>query len=374
MFESYTYDHLMKETLAMAPDGIDTRQGSIFFDAVSAAVNKIAKIYTDLDHIFDLFFLTTTEGEYLDLRAAEFGLTRRAATGAKYYFTFDGVEPEQGQRFFHNDSGYYFTLTKNEDGALILEAETTGVSCNDIQDGDIAVPIDTVYGLNSANFGAIYEHGTEQEDDSSLRARVLEKISGYAANGNAQHYKTWCESVDGVGKARIRPLWAGENTVKAILISPLGLPVSDDVVAAVQNYIDPCDKGMTITVDGKVYNYGDGKGNGVANIGAHFTAVSADEYLIAVSFTAEPVAGQTAASIQEAVEEQVKEYLQELATNVGEDETVIIRINAIGATLSGMTGYIVDYSNLKLNGGTSNIVIDDDAAPVLGEVTVDVLS
>lgn len=373
MFEANTYEKLMKDVLAAAPPGIDTRQGSIFFDAVSATVNKIARLYSDLDRVFKLVFIMTAEGEYLGLRAAEFSITRRGATGAKYLFKFTGTEPKKGWRFFHNDSGYYFTLGTNKDGALILEAETEGVACNDIQDGDIAVPVDTVQGMASANFGAVYEYGTEQESDDSLRARVLEKISGYAANGNKQHYKTWCESVEGVGKARIRPLWNGENTVKGILISPLGLPVSDDVVAAVQQYIDPCDEGVTVTVEGKTYNVGDGKGNGVANVGAHFTAVSAEAYTVNLSFTAEPVAGQTAASIRAAVRARVEEYLQELATTTGDGTALVIRINAIGAILSSMTGHIIDYSALTLNGAAQNITINDDAAPVLGEVAVNVV-
>ncbi len=52
MFEDRTYERLMEETLELAPEGIDTRQGSIFFDAVSATVNKIAKLYTDLRRVF----------------------------------------------------------------------------------------------------------------------------------------------------------------------------------------------------------------------------------------------------------------------------------------------------------------------------------
>ena len=51
MFEDRTYEKLMEETLAMAPAGIDTRQGSIFYDAIAAIINKIAKLYTDLDAV-----------------------------------------------------------------------------------------------------------------------------------------------------------------------------------------------------------------------------------------------------------------------------------------------------------------------------------
>ena len=364
----------MKEVLAAAPPGIDTRQGSIFFDAISAVVNKIAKLYSDLDRVFETVFITTATDEYLDLRAMEYGLVRQVATPAKYFFFCTGTRPAVGWRFFHNDSGYYFMLKEANDGTLFLESETAGTQCNYIQSGDIAVPVNTVVRMRSANFGDVYEYGTDTEDDESLRERVIEKVAGSAENGNKQHYKTWCESVSGVGQARIEPLWNGENTVKAVLISPLGLPVSDSVVEAVQQYVDPNGLGMTVEIGGKTYVVGDGLGNGRANIGAHFTAVSAEEVGINVTFDAELVSGKTQQAAIEAASMAISDYLKALVLEATEDETIVVRVSTIGAILAGLTSYFVDYANLTLNGGTANIRISDEDVPVLGEVTVSVVS
>lgn len=374
MFESRTYENLMEEVLSLAPAGLDTRQGSIFFDAVSAAVNKVAKLYTDLDRLFDTVFIMTATGEYLDLRATEFGITRLPATPAKYLFLHTGTRPDIGWRFFHNDSGYYFILGQADDGTLYLEAETTGTECNDIESGDIAVPVNTVTGMTAAFFGGVYEYGTNAEGDESLRERVLEKLSGPAENGNKQHYKTWCESVTGVGRARIQPLWNGENTVRGILISPLGLPVPQSVVDAVQEYIDPDDLGMTVEIDGTTYRVGDGLGNGKANIGAHFTAVSAEALTVDVSFTAEPVTGRTRAEIEAAAKAAIDNYLQALVLEEDDGAVITVRISAVGAILSSLTDYLVDYSALALNGQTGNIRAGETAVPVAGEVTADVAS
>ena len=379
MFEDRTEKRLMEEVLAMAPEGIDTRQGSIFFDAVSATVNKIAKLYTDLDRVFETVFIVTAHGEYLDLRAAEYGMNRNAATSAKYLFAYMGTRPAVGWRFFHSDSGYYFTLCVDEDGSLYLEAETPGTECNYIQNGDIAVPCNTVQGMASASFGPIYGegYGTDTEDDEHLRARIFEKIAGPAENGNRQHYKTWCESIDGVGRAIVFPLWYGQNTVKAVLISPDGLPVADSVVEEVQRYIDPADEGMTVEVCGKTYVFGDGRGNGQANIGAHFTAVPATAQYVDLSFAAELRRGQTTENVQQAVTEAITAYLKGLVLDAVDDslgETIIVRISAIGAILAGLTAYLVDYTDLKINGAETNIRLAADEVPVLGEVNVDVLS
>ena len=58
MFEGYTYERLLNEVLNNAPEGIDTRQGSIFFDAVSGVLLKVAKLYTDLDVVSEMTRLT----------------------------------------------------------------------------------------------------------------------------------------------------------------------------------------------------------------------------------------------------------------------------------------------------------------------------
>ena len=96
MFEDYTYERLLEDVLANAPEGIDTRQGSIFYDAVSGVLIKVAKLYTDLDLVVELSRLTTTTGDALDAKAGEYGITRLAATRAKYLAEFEGVTPEPG--------------------------------------------------------------------------------------------------------------------------------------------------------------------------------------------------------------------------------------------------------------------------------------
>lgn len=370
MFESKTFEALMEEVLENAPEGIDTRQGSIFYDAVSGIALKIAELYTDLDLVFTLTQVDTTGGEYLDTKASEYGLTRHAATPAQYYVTFTGATPDAGERFFTD--GEYFVLKKADSGTLYLEAETAGTAMNSIDSGTAAIPVNNIAGLTSATFGAIMQYGTDTEDDESLRLRVQEKIGGPAENGNKQHYKTWCESFDEVGKARIFPLWNGPNTVKAVLINPLGLPCSSELVAAVQNYVDPADNSYTATVDGVTYTVGDGLGEGVANLGAHFTAVSAAAAAIDVEFTAELASGYTAQEAQAEVETAITSYLRNMVLTAESPSDVVVRVSGIGAIIAGLDA-VLDYSDLTLNGDTANVAPGDDHVPVLGEVTVNAI-
>ena len=122
-------------------------------------------------------------------------------------------------------------------------------------------------------------------------------------------------------------------------------------------------------MDGYTYTVGDGTGDGVANLGAHFTAVSAREMSIDVSFSADLASGYTKDIAKNQVKAALEAYLEDLALNVAAAEDVIIRAARIGAIIIEQDA-ILDYSDLTINGGTSNIAPGDNAIPVLGEVTV----
>lgn len=368
MFEDYTYEFLLEDVLNNAPPGIDTRQGSIFYDAVSGILLKVAKLYTDLDLIVEMTSVVTAMGDSLDTKASEYGVSRRPAMSAKYNVTFEGVTPQIGERFYTD--GRYFILKEDTDSEVYyLEAEEAGSSGNEVYSGTPAVPVNNIEGLTSATFGDIYEGGSDEESDESLRTRIQEKISGPAENGNRQHYKTWCESIEGVGQARIFPLWNGPNTVKATLISPDGQPCSPSKVLEVQNYIDPAKKGYTATVNGKVYTVGDGIGEGVANLGAHFTAVGATPLEINVSFNGVLVTGATKETAEQEAKEAIENYLKTLVLSSTDVRDTVVRVSAIGVALSGLED-LIDYSDLRLNGKVQNIIPEDDDVPVVGEVNL----
>lgn len=108
MFEAQTYDKVLEDILSRAPDGIDLRQGSIFYDAVAGIAFKIAKYYADLEQVFEMVFLVTATGDYLTLRAEENGVYRQVASAAKYRIKYEGELPELGTRFFCD--GQYLSL------------------------------------------------------------------------------------------------------------------------------------------------------------------------------------------------------------------------------------------------------------------------
>ena len=368
MFEDRTYENLLEEVLEEAPEDIDTRQGSIFFDAVSAVTIKIAKLYSDLNLVVDMTTVARATGDALDVKAGEYGVERNAATPARYYVDFDGTIPDEGERFFTDE--LFFALRRDKvNQILYLEAEEAGTAGNAVLKGTMALPVGNVKGLNSAAFGAVYEYGADIEDDESLRNRVQNKISGPAENGNKAHYKLWCEEVGGIGRARVYPLWNGPNTVKAVLVDAAGKPCSPTKVTEVQNYVDPASKGYTAEVNGKTYVVGDGLGEGVASIGAHFTAVAAEALTVEVSFSAELGKNYTVDAATAEAREKIGESIEGLCVKALDTDGVIVRRTTVGAILSELD-CIVDYGNLLLNGKEENICPADDEIPVLGEVNI----
>ena len=363
MFENKTYEALLAEALASAPANVDTRQGSIYRDALTGPLLALAQFYVDLDHVISLTRVDSAPDEYLDDRGEEFAVIRQAATCARYEAILVGTPPAEGVTFIIEDQ-LFDIYYDEETGAPYFEAVEPGVGGNTIQIGAQAAPVSIVEGLVSATVGNQIEPGTDKQSDADYRQRIQERISGPAENGNKQHYKTWCESVSGVGHAKIVPLWNGPNTVKGIIYGDDGLPASDAVVERVQNYVDPDEDG-----DGM----GDGLGEGVAEIGAHFTAVKPGTVPITVSVSVQLANGYTLNDAREELHALITQYLKDVvAENKDNMERPIIRYNAIGSIVIESDA-VLDYSDLLLNGATANIQHEADEVAILEDLNIAIL-
>lgn len=346
--EEITEEFLLTECLEMGQKlGVDIRQGSIYRDASDGHIIRTSKFFNDLRQINKILSIYTCTGEVLEERLKERGMARNPEkdTKAKYYVEFEGAEPSIGARM--SCEGHYFTLEKLDDRFVIV-SEEAGTKMNQLVAGSPVIPDRDVDKLIRATLQELAIPAIDQESDESARKRLLDKIAGPAENGNKTQVKAWCESVEGVGRARVIPLWNGPNTVKGILIGTDGGVANKTIVEAVQNYIDPEASGM---------------GEGVATIGAHFTATAAEAVVINISVSI----FQKIGNLKELVIESIKKYIHDLA--LSSSERVTVRYTRIGALISQID-QIVDYDDLKINGGTENIECTIEQIPVLGEVTI----
>lgn len=388
LFEDKTYEKLLQTCINKAPKGIDTKQGSIFYDACAAKCLLLAEIYADLDIVIEGCHIHSAVGQDLDDCAADHSVKRNAPISLKCRAVFVGTTPAPGSRFFCND--VFFTLKDNLDelypnddellagGNLYIEAEVTGTEGNVVKEGDALVPYTDVEGLISATVGEIIVLGADEEDDESLRERLQNKIGGPSENGNKHHYKTWCEECEGVGFAKIFPLvriiddaiqTGVPNWVTGVLLTDAGRAVGNATVELVQEYIDPDQLGL---------------GEGVANMGAHFAAEKAVELPFDVSVSVELASSaHTLEDVKNDLSERLTDYLKSLAledvvfvNGVPRDTT--IRVKQIGSLFS-QSEKIIDYDNLQIRIGeadfaNANIDISPHCIAVLNDISVTEMS
>ncbi|MDR3345168.1 MAG: baseplate J/gp47 family protein [Oscillospiraceae bacterium] len=358
MFEDKTYENLLNQAIAAAPEGINTRQGEVFFDSVAPMCLLLARIYTDLSMIADDISLDTATGENLDLKAKDFGLTRTGAVTAKYIMNYTGTQPPIGARFL--SESLYFRVELQET-TLFLRAEIAGSYANNIAAGTPALPYESITGLTSSTFGALEVAGQDVETDEAFRARIQDTLIQRVKSANKAQYLDWCLSIEGVGAARILPKWNGANTVGAVIITPQGTPPSAMTVASVQSFIDP---------DNDADGEGDGLGMGEAPIGARFTAWAAESMPISITATVKLAPGAEIDSAQVAFTKSITEYFRSLSLYSPNYPAVVV-YSQIGAMISSLPE-IIDYSGLLVGGDNANITLTINQVPILSEVTLNV--
>lgn len=351
MFDNQTYEAIMARLLAAVPDDLDKREGSFIWDSLSPAALELAQAYIELDNVLQLGFAQTTYGQYLDYRAAEHGLTRKAATKATGQVTITGspgaVVPAGS--LFATGAGVQFATTAevtiSETGQVTanIEAVVAGASGNVPAGAINTIPV-SITGVTGVTNVQATSGGTDTESDAALLARLLEKVRQPATSGNAAHYKQWAMEVAGVGDAKVLPTWNGPGTVKVVVIDSNKQPASTEIVQDVADYIEE-----------------------VRPIGATVTVESATGVNVDVAATVVLETGAVLADVQASFEASLVDYLKNIAFH----QQNYVSYAQVGNRLLDTPG-VLDYSGLTLNGGTGNVVIGDTQVAVKGTVTLSV--
>lgn len=315
-------------------------------------------VRNDMEIMNDNWSLDTAKGVYLDRLADGYGLYRHSAQCANGTVTFTGQEgavvpsgtivsaPEQGLRF----------STVGDAVVSGTSAQATAIctvigSVGNVPAGAINTLVAELDGISAVTNTEAFAGGYDREEDGNLRVRIYDKIRYPATSGNVYHYQQWATSVNGVGAVKVFPLWNGEGTVKVSILDTNGAPADEDLIEAVQNYIDP----------------DEGHGGGQAPIGAVVTVSTATPKVVNVAATVE--LGATAAGI-DAVEAAFEERLSAFFTSTAYDgETDGVSVALVGRELLDTPG-VIDYAGLTLNGGTQAVTIGAEEVLQVGTVTL----
>lgn len=351
-FEDQTYEVIIDRLLSRVPDDVDKREGSIIYDAVAPAAAELALVYEQLAVALSLPFGTTATGEYLDLRATDYGSTRRPASAAVHKGEFKGAggalfDVPIGSKFSANDITMTATVRISA-GIFELTADVPG-SAGNAAYGTL-LPLDYINGLATGAIISLLVPGADVETDESFRDRYLEDVQTPSTSGNKADYKRWALEVPGVGDARVVPLWNGPGTVRIYLLDANKQPASSTLAADAQAYIDPGQNGM---------------GEGQAPVGATVTVTPADSVPVTVTAAVVLTGTRTLAQVQADYSAAVSAYLRSLA--FADDPTV--RYVRLGSMLLDTEG-VQDYDDLLVNGTTGNVPVGAGAVATLGGVTL----
>ena len=80
--QKYTYAYLMRDALSRIPDTVDTREGSIIYDALAPACYELSIYYSEMRLLVLETYVLTASGEWLDMRTTEYGIDRYPANAA----------------------------------------------------------------------------------------------------------------------------------------------------------------------------------------------------------------------------------------------------------------------------------------------------
>lgn len=343
-----TREEIKNRMLSQISDEYDKSQGSFFHDVINALAIELEKAYMNQNKILDQGFVETATGEYLDRKAAEQGISRNPPTKAKTIVTIQGLEGvtiEKGTKVASDAASYIITESKTIDSSkeanVPVECEEAGAIGN-VPVGAIKYFPVTISGLTSVTNPNPVTNGYNGESDEKLRSRYYNKVRTPATSGNKNHYKNWALEVPGVGDARVLPLWDGNNgTVKVVIIDSEKTGAEPELVAEVKKHIEEN-----------------------RPIGADVTVESASELSIDIKVRLTiDTNNYTMDQVLENIEESIRKYLKEIA--FVEDYVSYAQIGSLIFQSKG----VMDYSNLTLNDGNSNIVLSNTDVPVLGVIT-----
>lgn len=377
--EIYTYEYLLSKALARISDAYDKRQGAIMWDAVAPHDYQLAEFYMQLREVYKNTFADSAEGDYLDLRVKEQGMTRYAATYALKKGEFYDEEDNPmtiplGTRFTTVSSNkpvnYYVESEYLQDGVAVpgtytLRCELAGTEGNDYI-GEL-INITFISGISRAEMSTLLEPARDTETDEELRIRYYLRLKQKPFGGNIAQYDEEVKALPGVGELQVYPVWNGGGTVKLSIIDAEYNPISAEYIETLDKLIDPENA------------QGDkGTGLGMAPIGHKVTVTTPDTLSINISARVTLTSGYSIGQVEQPIKDAIEEYLLQLRKEWGLADELnnyslaiyIARINMVILSVSG----VANVTDITINENAQDLTLIQNATtqqlPVLGEVSI----
>lgn len=353
----YSYDKTSPEALkasvlAELSGMADTREGSYLDTVLGPWALQAYKCAQMIPWIMELAFPGESSGEFIDLRAADFGLVRTPGVKATAQLQFTaraGAVPEipEGTMVVTTD-GLQFETTAAAvfvGQTALVPAQAVGIGqAYNVDAGSLIYMVKTIAGVESVTNPDDAAGGADAETDTSLLARYKAYMRKAIVTGNAAYYEDLALRVSGVGKAYCVPLWAGPGTARVVIAGPNKEALDSATMERARAQMET----------GRL-------------IGCALTVDSVRELTVNVAATITLAADATADDVAADLTLRLSAWLQALPFGVSN----LLRVSKVLSMLLDCSG-VEEYSNITVNEGTANITADSDQTMVAGTVSLTV--
>lgn len=371
LYQAQDFDYWLDLMMEPVPDTVDTRQGSIIYDAMAPAAMQLAQESLQLAQLLKQTFISTAEDEGLDWHATDKATARQLATTAQVTAKFtdgEGVpidNVELGDRFASiGDAPIFYTVTKLlGNGEAILTAEVSGTEPNSYL-GQV-LPVTPNDSLSWAEIVEVSVPARADEDDEHLRARLLSPNNYIAYGGNVADYVDMLAKITSVGAGQVYPTWQGGGTVKLVILDNDLMPASQELLHQVQVVIDPAPED---------------EGYGLAPINHVVTVVAPDVLKVDVASTLSLAVDATLSVVTEKVTAAINDFFGRLRekwnildAKTGRGYSLVIYRSQLLAEMMKIEG-VVNASLPTLNGEDKDLALtftnERSELPEVGEVAL----
>ena len=217
------------------------RSNAKVYSRVMAGVSHA--LHSHIDFIARQMFFDTAEAEFLDRWASIYGLQRKLAGKAEgvvsFTYSAESVDIPVGTLIQSETGSQYETTSAVTDGNASVRALIAGVDGN-LDSGDVLTLVSPIAGVLSQCVTLGIAGGSADEDDDSLRSRLLSRVRQTPHAGTKSDYEAWALEVSGVTRAWVYPLENGNGTVVVRFVCDdlEDIVPSAEQIKLVQSHID----------------------------------------------------------------------------------------------------------------------------------------
>lgn len=350
VYEEKTLENIVNDMKAAIGGDMSTEEGTLIDHALRGAAAELEQAYIELGTVEQNGYAQTADREHLILRAKERGIEPFAASTAVWRAEFN-IEIEPDARFSAGELTYLCT-GKIREREYRLTCEQTGAKGNTKQDD--LLPIEYMDGYERGELVELLTPGRDEEETEAFRARYISIVAAAQAFwGNRAQYKALMHEIKGVGACKIYRVTKDDRRIKIYLLDSTYRTPSNELVADVQETIDPIGK--------------QGEGEGEAAIFQIVDIFPCASVTVDIEAKITVDTGYTWESLLPEIQEKINNYYMELAKGWENENYITVRILRVNAAIASVEG-VVDVQDTMLNGRDENLLLDVNAVPVRGVI------